>query len=76
MACGVSPTMKVVCLVWCTLVLVKITGWSALGFCDLTAEGQGRLAGLADRLCYNQDLQKRILISVSGLLLPLISMLY
>lgn len=56
MALGVSPTMKVVYLVWCTLVLVKVTGWSILGFSHLTAEGQGCLSGeLADRLWYNQE---------------------
>lgn len=55
MACGVSPMMKVVCLVWWTLVLVKITGWSALGFCDITGQGRSGLSGgLTDRLWYNR----------------------
>lgn len=66
MACGVSPRMKVVCLVWRTLVLVKVTGWSTLGFSRLTAEGQGWLSGeLADRLWYNQELRVKILILAS-----------
>lgn len=70
MACGVSPMMKVVCLVWRTLVLVKVTGWSLLAFSCLTAEGQGWLSGeLADRLWYKQELRMKILIFASWLLL-------
>ena len=56
MAWGVSPMMKVVFLVWCTLLLAKLTGWSTLGLSSLTAEGQGGLSGgLDDRLWYNQE---------------------
>lgn len=66
MACGVSPMMTVVCPVWRTLVLVKVTGWSILGFSRLTAEGQGWLSGeVADRLWYNQELRMKILIFAS-----------
>lgn len=48
--------MKLVCLVWCTPLLVKVTGWSALGFFSLTMVEQGWLSGrLADRLWYIEE---------------------
>lgn len=55
MAWGVSPMMKVVCVVWCALLLVKVIGWSTLGFSSLTVAGRGGLSGrLDDKLWYNQ----------------------
>lgn len=62
--------MKVVCLVWCTLLPAKVTGWSTLGFSSLTVEGQGGLSGgLADRLWYNQT-RVKFYTSRDQLLLP------
>lgn len=55
MAWGVSPMMMVVCLLWSTILVLKVTGWSALGFSSVTVEGKSSLSGwLCDRLWYNQ----------------------
>lgn len=50
---GVSPIMNVVCLVWWTLLFVKVTGWSTFGVSSLVVVlvGIGGLCGgLSDKL--------------------------
>lgn len=56
---GVSPMIKVVCLVWWVLLVVNVTGCSTLGLCSLVVEAVlfcigGLSGGLSDKLWKSQ----------------------